>query len=74
MSYKEEYIKHRAERLPSKEQRWKFAMLRKNKGLTQNELAKEFGVNQSRLSNFERGISPDPDSEFLFYCYTKKFN
>jgi DNA-binding XRE family transcriptional regulator len=73
MNYKQEYLKHRAERLPSKQQRWKFAMMRKHNGLTQMELAKDFSVHQTQISKFENGLSPDGDSEYLFYCYTQKF-
>jgi len=74
MNYKQKYLEHRKAKLPNKAQRMALKEKRMSKGVTQNELAQEFGVNQNRISNFERGISPDPDSEFLFYCYTKKFN
>jgi DNA-binding XRE family transcriptional regulator len=73
MDYKQEYLKHRASRLPSKAQRSKFATIRKSNGITQQELAKDFSVHQTQISKFENGLSPDGDSEYLFYCYTQKF-
>lgn len=48
--------------------------LRKNSGLTQSELAKVIGVDQSFISKVERGERRLDIVEFLFYCRALKIS
>lgn len=51
-----------SERIDAYVQGWNLAQMRKDAGMTQVELAKALGVNQSRISAIEHG---DPDSMTL---------
>ena len=73
MDYRKAYLEHRKSRLPNKDECWKWAMKRKEAGLTQAQLAEDVGVNQNRISYFENGKATDADSEFFHYIYSVKF-
>ena len=77
MNYKQAYLEHRKAKLPNKAQRMALKEKRMSKGVTQSALAHEFGVDQTRISLFENGNSmyqSVSDSEFLYFCYKKRFN
>lgn len=71
MNYREQYLEHRKSKLPK--ERWQMAMKRKEAGLTQCELAKEIGVNQNRISNFENNKGSLGDAEFFYFIYSVRF-